>query len=122
MSRRTERVQSLIHHELGQILQQEIKDPRIEGLVSITAVEVTPDLRRARVFVSVYGEPEAEQHALQALNSAKNFLRHELGHRMDLRYAPELEIHIDRSMAYADQVSRILKNLPPSESSPPASA
>ncbi|HLQ31442.1 MAG TPA: 30S ribosome-binding factor RbfA [Chloroflexota bacterium] len=113
MSRRTERVQSLIRHELGQILQQELKDPRIEGLVSITAVHVTPDLRRARVFLSVYGSAEAEQHALQALTSAKAFLRHELGHRVGLRYAPELDLHIDHSLAYADEVSRILKNLPP---------
>jgi ribosome-binding factor A len=113
VSRRTERVQSLIRHELGEILQQELKDPRIEGLVSVTTVEVTPDLRLAHVFVSVYGEAEVEEHALQALGSAKNFLRRELGRRISLRYAPELEIHIDHSMAYADQVSKILKNLPP---------
>src|SRR5690349_14652250 len=113
MSRRTERVQSLIRHELGEILQQEIKDPRIEGLVSITNVEVTPDLRRAHAYISVYGQGDAEAHALDALNSAKNFLRHELGHRMSLRYAPELEIHIDRSLAYADRVSQILRDLPP---------
>lgn len=113
MSRRTERVQSLIRHELGEVLQQEVKDPRIEGLVSITAVEVTPDLRRARVFLSVYGAKDAEDHALEALNSAKMFLRHELGRRLHLRYAPELDLHIDHSLAYADRVNRILKNLPP---------
>jgi len=98
---------------LGEILQQDIKDPRIAGLVSITLVEVTPDLRHARVFVSVYGAEETQKHALEALNSAKPFLRHELGQRMDLRHAPELELHIDHSMAYADEVNRILKNLPP---------
>jgi ribosome-binding factor A len=98
---------------LGEILQQEIKDPRIAGLISITAVEVTPDLRHARVFVSVYGADEPEDLALEALNSAKPFLRHELGHRLNLRYAPQLDMHIDHSLAYADQVSRILKNLPP---------
>ena len=113
MSRRTERVQSLIRHELGQILQQEIKDPRIAGLVSITNVDVSPDLRRARVFISVYGSSDVEEHAMQALGSAKNFLRHELGQRLDLRYAPELDLHLDHSMAYADQINRILKNLPP---------
>src|SRR5581483_12476833 len=110
MSRRTERVQSLIRHELGEILQQELKDPRISGLVSVTNVEVTPDLRHARVFVSVYGssEPDAEGHAMQALNSAKSYMRHELGHRLNLRYAPELDLHLDHSLQYADQVSRIL--------------
>jgi len=113
MSRRTEKVQSLIRHELGEIFQQELKDPRIEGLVSITAVDVSPDLRRARIFLSVYGPPEAEQHALQALSSAKAFLRHELGRRVGLRYSPELDLQIDHSLAYADEVSRILKNLPP---------
>ena len=113
MSRRTERVQSLIRHELGEILQQEIKDPRIAGLVSITAVEVTPDLRLARVFLSVYGEKEDEETASKALASAKPFLRHELGSRLGLRYAPQLEMRLDHSMAYADEVSRLLKNLPP---------
>jgi ribosome-binding factor A len=113
MSRRTEKVQSLIRHELGEILQQELKDPRIEGLVSITAVQVTPDLRRARVFLSVYGSADAERHAEEALTSAKSFLRHELGRRVGLRYAPELDLQIDHSLAYADQVSRILRNLPP---------
>ncbi|HLG72443.1 MAG TPA: 30S ribosome-binding factor RbfA [Chloroflexota bacterium] len=113
MSRRTERVQSLIRHELGEIVQQELKDPRIEGLVSITTVLVTPDLRRARVYFSVYGAEEAEQHALEALTSAKMYLRHELGRRLRLRYAPDLDLHLDHSLAYADQVNRILKNLPP---------
>jgi len=113
MSRRTERVQSLIRHELGEILQQEVKDPRVEGLVSITAVEVTPDLRLARVYLSVFGAAEAEEHAMAALNAAKPFLRHELGQRMSLRYAPQLDLHLDHSLAYADQVSRILRDLPP---------
>ena len=113
MSRRTERVQSLIRHELGEILQQELKDPRIEGLVSVTAVEVTPDLRHARVFLSVYGAEEHEQAAMKALSSARPFLRHELGRRLGLRYAPDLELRLDHSLAYADQVNRLLKNLPP---------
>jgi ribosome-binding factor A len=113
MSRRTERVQSLIRHELGEILQQELKDPRIEGLVSITAVEVTPDLRHARIFLSVYGPSENEAVAMQALTSARSFLRRELGTRIGLRYAPQLEMHLDHSMAYADEVDRLLKNLPP---------
>jgi ribosome-binding factor A len=113
MSRRTERVQSLIRHELGEILQQQIKDPRIEGLVSITTVEVTPDLRRARIFLSVFGTKENEDVAMKALESAKPFLRHELGSRMGLRYAPQLDMRLDHSMAYADEVSRLLKNLPP---------
>ena len=113
MSRRTERVQSLIRHELGQILQQEVKDPRVVGLVSITAVEVTPDLRSARVYVSVFGAGPAEHDAMQALNAAKPFLRRELGTRLTLRYAPQLDLHLDQSMAYADRVSQVLRELPP---------
>ena len=113
MSRRTERVQSLIRHELGEILQQEIKDPRIAGLVSVTAVEVTPDLRHARVFLSVYGEKDDEAAASKALAKAQPFLRHELGSRLGLRYAPQLEMRLDHSMEYADEVNRLLKNLPP---------
>ena len=95
------------------ILQQEIKDPRIDGLVSITAVEVSPDLRRARIFLSVYGATETEAHAMKALASATPFLRRELGRRLGLRYAPQLDMHLDHSMAHADEVNRLLKNLPP---------
>jgi ribosome-binding factor A len=113
VSRRSERVSSLIRHELGTIFQQDLKDPRIEGLVSITMVDVSPDLRVARVFLSVYGSEEAEQHALAALSSAKAFLRHELGRRLRLRYAPELDLRIDHSLAHADKVAAILRNLPP---------
>ncbi|MBV9119928.1 MAG: 30S ribosome-binding factor RbfA [Chloroflexi bacterium] len=114
MSRRTERVQSLIRHELGEILQQEVKDPRIEGLVSITAVEVTPDLRMARVYLSVFGQSaDAGTQAIAALNTAKPFLRHELGRRMSLRYAPQLDLRLDHSLEYADQVNRLLRDLPP---------
>lgn len=113
MSRRTERVQSLIRHELGEIIQQEIKDPRIEGLVSITTVEVTPDLRTARVYLSIFGEGDAQRQAMQALQAAKHFLRRELGTRLTLRYAPELDLHLDHSMAYADGISRLLRDLPP---------
>ncbi len=118
MSRRTERVQSLIRHELGEIILQEVKDPRVAGLVSITAVEVSPDLRLARVFVSVYGPEENEAAALTALQSAKAFLRRELGSRLSLRYAPELDLRIDHSLEYADRVSRLLKTLPPPSSEP----
>ncbi|MHB8620345.1 MAG: 30S ribosome-binding factor RbfA [Chloroflexota bacterium] len=113
MSRRVERVQSLIRHELGQILQQDVKDPRIDGLVSIIAVEVTPDLRLARVFLSIYGTKEQEKEALGALKSAQPFLRRELGSRLDLRYAPELDLRLDHSLQRADEVSRLLKKLPP---------
>jgi len=111
LSRRVERVQSLIRHELGLIVQLELKDPRIAGLVSITNVEVTPDLRRARVYFSVYGSEDDERSAVQALTSAQAYLRRELGNRLTLRYAPELELHVDHSMAEADQVNRLLKTL-----------
>lgn len=113
MSRRTERVQSLIREELGKILQEEVKDPRIEGLVSITAVEVSPDLRLARVFLSIYGSEGKEQAALDALSSARPFLRHELGHRLSLRYSPQLDLHLDDSLAHADRMNRLLRELPP---------
>jgi ribosome-binding factor A len=111
-SRRVEKVQSLLHHALGEILQ-ELKDPRIDGLVTITAIEVTPDLRQARVFLSIFGSDEQQQSSLKALESAKPFLRRELGSRVDLRYSPQLDLKLDRSMAYADQIGQLLKNLPP---------
>ncbi len=111
MNRRVERVQSLIRHELGELIQQDLNDPRITGLVSITEVEVTPDLRRARIFFSVYGTEEDGKSAMDAFISAQPYLRRELGKRLDLRYAPQLEFRLDRSMEYAEQMNKLFQNI-----------
>jgi ribosome-binding factor A len=98
MSRRTERVNELIRHELSDMILHELRDPRLEGLISITRVEVSPDLYNARVHVSVMSETADQADAIRALNTAAGFLHKELVHRLDMRRVPFLTFQLDKSI------------------------
>jgi ribosome-binding factor A len=99
MSRRTERINELIREELSDLLLREMRDPRLEGLISITRVDVTPDLLNARVFVSVMSETADQREALKALRSAAGFIHRELVHRLELRRVPFLDFRLDTSIS-----------------------
>jgi ribosome-binding factor A len=98
MSRRTERVSELIRHELSDLLLRELRDPRLDGLISITQVELTPDLYNARISVSVMSETADPGEAVKALNAAAGFLHKELVHRLEMRRVPFLTFQIDKSI------------------------
>lgn len=104
MSRRIERVNELIRHELSDLLLRELRDPRLDGLISITRVEVSPDLYNARIFVSVMSETASPADALKALNAAAGYLHKELVHRLDMRRVPFLTFHLDKSIEEAAAV------------------
>lgn len=87
-----------------------IKDPRI-NLVTITRVSLSDDLKVAKVFFSVMGSEEERQRNLQGLNSAKGFIKREVGRRMHLRYVPEIVFKFDPSLEYADHIDRVIKEL-----------
>lgn len=106
-STRTARVARQIQQELSQIIEEQLKDPRV-GMVTLTAVQMTPDLGLARVYFSRLGEPEERQEAKAALEHAAGFLRRELGRRLRLRYLPELRFHIDDSLDRYDRISELL--------------
>src|SRR5204863_9995323 len=106
MSRRQERVAELLRDELGVIMQRDLRDPRLSGVVSITEVAVSPDLKFARVYMSVFGEEEERRGALKAARAAAGYLRHELGTRTKLRYVPELHFEPDRSLEHGDRVAQ----------------
>jgi ribosome-binding factor A len=110
VTRRTRQVGELLKEELDDIIRREVKDPRI-GFFSITQVEVPPDLRTARVFVSVFGEDDERQQTLDALSSASKFIRFHLKPRLRMRQIPELEFRDDRSMEYAHQISQTLREV-----------
>lgn len=110
MTRRTRQVGELLKEELDDIIRREVKDPRI-GFFSITQVEVPPDLRTARVFVSVLGEDEERSATLAALENASKFIRFHLKPRLRMRQIPELEFRDDRSMEYAHQISQTLREV-----------
>jgi len=88
-----------------------LKDPRVQGLVSITRCEVTGDLRYAKIYVSVLGDPEAGRQAMRGLQSAAGFLRREVGQKVDLRAAPEPVFHLDDSIRRGTALIASLQNL-----------
>lgn len=110
MTRRTRQVGELLKEELDDIIRRDVKDPRI-GFFSITSVEVPPDLRTARVYVSVLGSDEERRATIDALGSASGFVRRTLKPRLRMRQIPMLEFRDDRSMEYAQQISDTLREI-----------
>lgn len=110
MSRRTRQVGEFLKEELTDIIRREVKDPRI-GFMSLTNVEMSPDLRSARVFVSVLGTDEERAATLAALRSASGFIRHHLKPRLRMRQIPELDFRDDRSMEHAAEIARAISQI-----------
>ncbi len=111
MSRRTDRVNEQLREEISTLLTRQIKDPRLSGLITITRVVTSGDLRSARVFISVMGGPETKKTALDGIQSAASFLRRELRDRINMRHTPFLTYELDESMEEADQVLRRLDQI-----------
>lgn len=114
MTRRTDRVGEAIQELVAGLLVREIKDPRI-GLVTITGVRVSPDLRHARVFFSCLGDDEQRNRSLRGLRSAAGFIRGQIARQLNLRVAPEVVFEFDPSLEEAERLSRLLKESPPSD-------
>lgn len=104
---RIEKLQELIKQEMGKMLLKELKDPRI-GFVTVTDVEMTGDLREAKIYVSVMGGEEQVKSSLEGLNSALGFIRREIGHRIRLRFTPEISFALDTSLDYGDHIQKLL--------------
>ncbi|MEX2356171.1 MAG: 30S ribosome-binding factor RbfA [Thermaerobacterales bacterium] len=109
MNVRRERVAESIKQETSEILR-EMKDPRI-GLASVVSVEVSKDVRHAKVFVSVYGSESEQAESFQALGRARGFVRSELARRIHLRYIPDLQFVPDDSIAHSVKIAGLLRDL-----------
>jgi ribosome-binding factor A len=110
MSQRTDRLDSQIQQELMQLLQRDMKDPRL-GFATITRVETARDLGHARVFVSVYGSEEERERSMTALRDAAPWLRRQLAARLTLRTVPELSLRRDDSIEAGDRVLKLLREI-----------
>ncbi|MBP7755866.1 MAG: 30S ribosome-binding factor RbfA [Thermoanaerobaculia bacterium] len=110
MSRRVERVADLLRVELSELLHRELDDPR-SRLAVIGRIEVSPDLRHARIAVSALGSEPERAAAVAALNHARGFLRSRLAGRLRLRAVPDLEFHLDRGAEHSERISRLLEEL-----------
>ena len=97
-----------VQRELSQIIRSEIKDPRIHPLTSVVAVEVTPDLKYCKAYISVLGDEEAGKATIEGLRSAASFVRRELAHRVNLRNTPEIKFILDQSIECGVNMSKLI--------------
>lgn len=108
--KRSERVGEQLRAEISDILLRKIKDPRVSG-VSITAVEVSDDLRNAKVFVSIFNSASSQEEVLKGLKSAAGFIRTEVLHRLQIKRVPELLFKVDTSIEKGVHIMEILEDL-----------
>ena len=106
---RHERVAEEIRHEVSAMLAGELKDPRLAGLVTVTEVRVSPDLKQARIYVSVMGTQAEQTSTLQGLAAAAGYVRHEVTERLQMRRAPEVHFVLDHSEEYGQRIEELLR-------------
>jgi ribosome-binding factor A len=116
--RRPQRLAAEVRNEIARMVASDLKDPRL-GFVTVTRVELTSDLRYARVFVGVLGSEEDRERSLGVLTRAAGFVRREIGRRLRLRFAPEIDFRYDRGLEATDRVARLLaEETPPTPAAP----
>ena len=113
---RTDRIASEIMREAERIIREDVSDPRTQCMFSITHVDVTRDLRYAKVYVSVY-EQEKREPMMKALRSAAGFIRHNIGRRVQLRYTPELLFELDTTIEYGVHIASLINQVRKTEGS-----
>lgn len=100
------RINSEVQREMSLIIREDLKDPRIHPMTTVMAVEVTPDLKFAKVFVSVMGDDEAKEKTMEGLKKSASYARHQLASRMNLRNTPEITFVLDTSIEYGVMMSK----------------
>lgn len=107
--KRSQRVSDLLREEIAEIIMRRLKDPRL-GFVTVTGVDITEDLKIAKVFVSVLKQEDREL-TLEILNSARSFVRSEVAKRVRMKVIPSIEFKIDESIEYGARIDRLLKEI-----------
>ena len=102
------RINGEVLKELSNIIRGEIKDPRINPMTSVVSVEVAPDLKTCKAYISVLGDEEAGKATIEGLRSAASFVRRELAHRVNLRNTPEIKFILDQSIEYGVNMSKLI--------------
>ncbi len=122
MSRRTDRINEQLREEVSTILTRQIKDPRLNAVISITRVVSTNDLRSARVYISVMGNKQTQHEALEGIRSAASFVRREIRNRINMKHTPFLSYELDSSIDEADKLFRLMNKVRPSDADPESSS
>ncbi len=102
------RINEEVHRELSNIIRGEIKDPRIHPMTSVVAVEVAPDLKTCKAYISVLGDEQAQADTLKGLRSAEGYIRRTLAKNINLRNTPEIKFIMDQSIAYGVKMSKLI--------------
>ena len=108
--KRPERVAQMVQQLLGEAFARGMRDPRI-GFVTITGVKMSPDLREARVYWAVHGDAEQRKHTAKGLDSARGFVRHEIGSALKLRVVPDVHFSYDEAIDRGDRIERLLREV-----------
>ena len=105
------RINEEVMRELSNIIRGEIKDPRINPMTSVVAVEVAPDLKTAKAYISVLGNQEAKEATIRGLNSAEGYIRRQLARNLNLRNTPEIRFILDESIEYGVNMSKLIDDV-----------
>ena len=105
------RINGEVQKELSTIIRNEIKDPRIHPMTSVMAVEVAPDLKTCKVYISVLGEKEAKEATIKGLKSAEGYIRRQLARNLNLRNTPEIRFILDESIEYGVNMSKLIDDV-----------
>lgn len=105
------RINEEVHRELSNIIRSEIKDPRINPMTSVVAVEVAPDLKSAKAYISVLGDEKSQKDTLAGLNSAEGYIRRALAKSVNLRNTPQIRFIMDQSIEYGVNMSKMIDDV-----------
>ena len=105
------RINGEVQKELSNIIRNEIKDPRIGMMTSVTAAEVAPDLKTCKVYISVFGDDEAKKETIRGLKSAEGYIRRQLARTVNLRNTPEIRFILDQSIEYGVTMTKLIDDV-----------
>lgn len=108
---RNERIAEEIKKSVSQIINNDLKDPRINGLISVTKVEVTKDLRYAKIFISLYGDNIEKDNVFSAIENATGYIRRELAGMIRMKYIPEISFEMDKSIEYGIHIHKLIEKV-----------
>lgn len=111
MNSRGERIRKALIKELSDIIQHKIKDPRIKGIISVTDVELSPDNKYAKAYISIFAADDSKQDVMDAILDAASFIRGEVSRRIRMRHTPELKFELDESMEKARKLTDLIDKI-----------
>ncbi|HEY8361347.1 MAG TPA: 30S ribosome-binding factor RbfA [Tissierellaceae bacterium] len=110
-TKRLNRISEEVKKVISELLFNGLKDPRVHPMTSVTEVEVTKDLRYAKIYISVLGNDEDKKNTMEGLESAKGYIRNEIGRKIDLRYVPEPIFYLDESIEHGIYISKLIEDV-----------